>query len=213
MALGRREQDDRDHYANKRLDLGGPLLASLFRQLFRKLVKDVRNYVQARAPPARPARPPAGCPRSPPLQRTEHAAGPVLRSARQKKALRVRVVVHVSFSLLPSTVLAEPRAACPPAAEPRAARGAPHACTPRPRAAPTRRERAQKCVDRGREINLTAAVNKDTLTRGLRYSIATGNWGMQGTAGLRAGVSQARPGRPAAGLHNSGHGPVLAGVQ
>ena len=49
---------------------------------------------------------------------------------------------------------------------------------------------AQKCVDRGREINLTAAVNKDTLTRGLRYSIATGNWGMQGTAGLRAGVSQ-----------------------
>ena len=48
MALGRREQDDRDHYANKRLDLGGPLLASLFRQLFRKLVKDVRGYVQAR---------------------------------------------------------------------------------------------------------------------------------------------------------------------
>ena len=52
MALGRREQDDRDHYANKRLDLGGPLLASLFRQLFRKLVKDVRGYVQAR--PRRP---------------------------------------------------------------------------------------------------------------------------------------------------------------
>ena len=40
--LGRREQDDRDHYANKRLDLGGPLLANLFRQLFRKLTKDVR---------------------------------------------------------------------------------------------------------------------------------------------------------------------------
>ncbi len=35
-----------------------------------------------------------------------------------------------------------------------------------------------------------AAVNKDTITRGLRYSIATGNWGMQGTAGMRAGVSQ-----------------------
>lgn len=35
-----------------------------------------------------------------------------------------------------------------------------------------------------------AAVNKDTITRGLRYSIATGNWGMQGTAGIRAGVSQ-----------------------
>ena len=91
--LGRREQDDRDHYANKRLDLGGPLLANLFRQLFRKLSKDVRAHVQ-------------------------------------------------------------------------------------------------KCVDRGKDINLTAAVNKDTITRGLRYSIATGNWGMQGTAGIRAGVSQ-----------------------
>ena len=33
-------------------------------------------------------------------------------------------------------------------------------------------------------------MNKDTITRGLRYSIATGNWGMQGTAGIRAGVSQ-----------------------
>ena len=46
VVLGRREEDDRDHYANKRLDLGGPLLASLFRQLFRKLAKDVRAYVQ-----------------------------------------------------------------------------------------------------------------------------------------------------------------------
>jgi DNA-directed RNA polymerase II subunit RPB2 len=46
VALGRREDDDRDHYANKRLDLGGPLLAQLFRQLFRKLAKDVKNYVQ-----------------------------------------------------------------------------------------------------------------------------------------------------------------------
>lgn len=46
VALGRRDEDDRDHYANKRLDLGGPLLASLFRQLFRKLAKDVRGHVQ-----------------------------------------------------------------------------------------------------------------------------------------------------------------------
>lgn len=46
VALGRREEDDRDHYANKRLDLGGPLLASLFRQLFRKLAKDVRGHLQ-----------------------------------------------------------------------------------------------------------------------------------------------------------------------
>ena len=46
VALGRRDQDDRDHYCNKRLDLGGPLLANLFRQLFRKLTKDVRSHVQ-----------------------------------------------------------------------------------------------------------------------------------------------------------------------
>lgn len=46
VALKRRAEDDRDHYANKRLDLGGPLLASLFRLLFRKLSKDIRSYVQ-----------------------------------------------------------------------------------------------------------------------------------------------------------------------
>jgi len=48
----------------------------------------------------------------------------------------------------------------------------------------------QKAVDRGKEVNVPAAVNKDTITRGLRYSVATGNWGQQGTAGMRAGVSQ-----------------------
>ncbi|GBG89761.1 hypothetical protein CBR_g49614 [Chara braunii] len=45
-ALGRRNEDDRDHYGNKRLDLAGPLLGGLFRQLFRKLTKDVRMYLQ-----------------------------------------------------------------------------------------------------------------------------------------------------------------------
>ncbi|KAG7673734.1 hypothetical protein Ndes2437B_g01899 [Nannochloris sp. 'desiccata'] len=94
VSLGRREEDDRDHYANKRLDLGGPLLAGLFRGLFRKLTKDVRGYVQ-------------------------------------------------------------------------------------------------RCVDKGKEINVPAAVNKDTVTRGLRYSLATGNWGVIGGTGeMRPGVSQ-----------------------
>ena len=93
VALGRRGEDDRDHYANKRLDLGGPLLANLFRMLFRKLARDARGYVQ-------------------------------------------------------------------------------------------------RCVDKGRDVNLPAGINKDTITKGLRYSLATGNWGMMGTAGLRAGVSQ-----------------------
>ena len=92
-ALGRAPPDDRDHYSHKRLDLGGPLLASLFRQLFRKLTKDARAHVQ-------------------------------------------------------------------------------------------------RSLDKGREPNLGAAISKDTITRGLRYAVATGNWGAQGAADVRAGVSQ-----------------------
>lgn len=42
VVLGRQQQDDRDHYGNKRLDLAGPLLAGLFRQNIRKLMKDVK---------------------------------------------------------------------------------------------------------------------------------------------------------------------------
>ena len=45
-ALGRRSEDDRDHFGNKRMDLAGPLIAMLFRQLFRKLTKDVGKYCQ-----------------------------------------------------------------------------------------------------------------------------------------------------------------------
>uniref|UniRef100_A0A4W6BJY5 DNA-directed RNA polymerase subunit beta n=1 Tax=Lates calcarifer TaxID=8187 RepID=A0A4W6BJY5_LATCA len=45
-ALGRRELDDRDHYGNKRLDLAGPLLAFLFRGMFKNLLKEIRIYAQ-----------------------------------------------------------------------------------------------------------------------------------------------------------------------
>ena len=45
-ATGRAEEDDRDHFANKRLDLVGPLLAGLFRQLFYKLHKTMRSLLQ-----------------------------------------------------------------------------------------------------------------------------------------------------------------------
>ncbi|KAF2356716.1 RNA polymerase Rpb2 domain 7 [Trinorchestia longiramus] len=45
-SLGRRELDDRDHYGNKRLDLAGPLMALLFRGLFRNLLKEVRMHAQ-----------------------------------------------------------------------------------------------------------------------------------------------------------------------
>ncbi|KAK3011556.1 hypothetical protein RJ639_011272 [Escallonia herrerae] len=92
-ALGRRPEDDRDHYANKRLDLAGPLLGGLFRQLFRKLTRDVKSYVQ-------------------------------------------------------------------------------------------------KCVDNGKDVNLQYAIKAKTITSGLKYSLATGNWGQANSAGTRAGVSQ-----------------------
>jgi DNA-directed RNA polymerase II subunit RPB2 len=49
----------------------------------------------------------------------------------------------------------------------------------------------QKCIDSGREFNLTLAVKATTITNGLRYSLATGNWGEQKKAGVaRAGVAQ-----------------------
>ncbi|WZZ25172.1 hypothetical protein YC2023_008573 [Brassica napus] len=77
-ALGRRPEDDRDHYGNKRLDLAGPLLGGLFRM----------------------------------------------------------------------------------------------------------------CVDNGKEVNLQFAIKAKTITSGLKYSLATGNWGQANAAGTRAGVSQ-----------------------
>ncbi|CAG0917162.1 unnamed protein product [Notodromas monacha] len=93
-ALGRRELDDRDHYGNKRLDLAGPLLAFLFRALFKNLIKEVRMY-------------------------------------------------------------------------------------------------AQKFIDKGKDFNLELAIKTRILTDGLRYSLATGNWGDQKKAHqARAGVSQ-----------------------
>ncbi|KAI9500454.1 DNA-dependent RNA polymerase II [Coemansia spiralis] len=45
-ALERREPDDRDHYGKKRMDLGGPLLAMLFRTLFRRFTKEVSGYLK-----------------------------------------------------------------------------------------------------------------------------------------------------------------------
>ena len=93
-ALGRREEDDRDHFGKKRLDLAGPLMANLFRMLFIKLTRDVYKYLQ-------------------------------------------------------------------------------------------------KCVENNREFNLQLAVKSTLISNGLKYSLATGNWGDQKKAATsRAGVSQ-----------------------
>ena len=55
-ATGRAGEDDRDHFANKRLDLAGPLIGGLFRLLFYKLVKEMRGSLQ-RSMDSRPRMP------------------------------------------------------------------------------------------------------------------------------------------------------------
>lgn len=54
--LGRRELDDRDHFGNKRMDLGGPLLGQLFRKLFQNMAKGVRDHLKAVSLDYRPRR-------------------------------------------------------------------------------------------------------------------------------------------------------------
>lgn len=49
----------------------------------------------------------------------------------------------------------------------------------------------QKSIDTNKEFNLTLAVKSNTMTNGLKYSLATGNWGDQKKfMQARAGVSQ-----------------------
>ncbi|KAI7934405.1 hypothetical protein MJO28_017122 [Puccinia striiformis f. sp. tritici] len=49
----------------------------------------------------------------------------------------------------------------------------------------------QKCVETQKPSNFNAAVKSNTITNGLKYSLATGNWGDQKKAmQARAGVSQ-----------------------
>ena len=110
-ALERRELDDRDHFGKKRLDLAGPLLANLFRMLFRKLTKDVYRYLQ--------------------------------------KVRNFTPVIHI------------------------------HA------------HNFMQCVETHKEFNLALAVKHQTITNGLKYSLATGNWGDQKKSmSSKAGVSQ-----------------------
>ena len=91
-SLGRLAEDDRDHFGKKRLDLAGPLMAGMFRQLFKKFTKDVKKFLQ-------------------------------------------------------------------------------------------------KSLDEGRDFNLMQAMKTSTLTDGLKYALATGNWGDRKNP-TRAGVAQ-----------------------
>ena len=46
LSLGLRVQDDKDHYANKRLNLAGDLVGELFRLSFASLIKDLKYQIE-----------------------------------------------------------------------------------------------------------------------------------------------------------------------
>ncbi|MHA1379926.1 MAG: DNA-directed RNA polymerase subunit B [Candidatus Helarchaeota archaeon] len=46
LSIGKRDPDDKDHYANKRLKLAGDLLTSLFRVAFLNLCRDIKYQLQ-----------------------------------------------------------------------------------------------------------------------------------------------------------------------
>jgi DNA-directed RNA polymerase subunit B len=46
LKMNRRQQDDKDHFKNKRLRLAGPLLADLFRVAFRNLTRDIKYQLE-----------------------------------------------------------------------------------------------------------------------------------------------------------------------
>ena len=48
-SLGIRKPSDRDHYANKRIKLAGPLLMELYRMAFMKLLRDIRYQLEKAA--------------------------------------------------------------------------------------------------------------------------------------------------------------------
>lgn len=52
---------------------------------------------------------------------------------------------------------------------------------------------AQKFIDRGKDFNLELAIKTRIISDGLKYSLATGNWGdVKKAHQARAGVSQVR---------------------
>ncbi len=50
LSLGKREEDDKDHYANKRLKLAGDLVEDLFRVAFTSLIKDLKYQLERAYP-------------------------------------------------------------------------------------------------------------------------------------------------------------------
>ena len=50
LEVGQRGSDDKDHYANKRLNLAGDLILVLFRNAFRTLIRDIKYQIDRRPP-------------------------------------------------------------------------------------------------------------------------------------------------------------------
>lgn len=45
-------------------------------------------------------------------------------------------------------------------------------------------------VNEGKQVNLRTALNQETITRDLKYALATGNWGINRKAITKTGVAQ-----------------------
>lgn len=158
-ALGRRAEDDRDHYGNKRLDLAGPLLGGLFRMVSCQqmfwwstsrvlflfflwgiiIFKFCLFLIWC------------SCSESLP-EMSEVTSKRLLshsKSYMQHESLLIFVGAFIYIFLC-----------------------------------------IEQCVDSGKDVNLQFAIKAKTITSGLKYSLATGNWGQANAAGTRAGVSQ-----------------------
>ena len=53
------------------------------------------------------------------------------------------------------------------------------------------RSYVRRQFEQGNDISWMDAVRGQTITQGLRYSLATGNWGLQGDVNIKPGVAQA----------------------
>ena len=92
-SLNKLSYDDRDHYKNKRIDVAGDLLSFLFKQLYRKMHKDMKQSLQ-------------------------------------------------------------------------------------------------KSYDQNKIINITQLIKSKIITNGIKYALATGNWGTSSAQGVKVGISQ-----------------------
>ena len=49
---------------------------------------------------------------------------------------------------------------------------------------------AQKNYEQNRIMNISQLIKSKIITNGMKYSLATGNWGMSSNQGIKVGISQ-----------------------